>query len=226
MMSNEFFKCEFLKKSKEINTMEELLKLFSDITADETNLIMFDSCVAIKHAATGKYLSSVSNLYYKTGTKDQAVFAGETLPEPNTLWIITSGSQSTREPPYNNFVFYDEEINLTHKMTDVYLSCSHNCHSPLSKYSEIFCYTLYGSSFSIDWKLKHYKTTNNCGTYVKSQDKIILQNDKHNKILRSHELEFDLNNKTYQEVVGHDERIGGNDEVYCNIISNLVCINV
>jgi len=66
--------------------------------------------------------------------------------------------------------------------------------------------------------LKQYNSTNNC-KYVKSQDRIILQNDYNKvlRILRSHELEFNLNNKTFQEVVCHDERIGGNDEVCCDI---------
>ena len=56
----------------------------------------------------------------------------------------------------------------------------------------------------------------------KSQDRIILQNIDYNKVIRSHELEFNLNNKQFQEVVGHDERIGGNDEVCCDII-DLIC---
>ncbi|RGB36725.1 hypothetical protein C1646_696684 [Rhizophagus diaphanus] len=77
----EFFNDEFLKKSKEINSMEELLKLFGDITADEAILIKNGSCIAIKHAATGKYLNSASNLNYKTGTSQQAVFAGKTSLE-------------------------------------------------------------------------------------------------------------------------------------------------
>lgn len=61
-------------------------------------------------------------------------------------------------------------------------------------------------------------STNNC-TYVKSQDRIILQNDDFNKVLRSHELDFDLNNEKFQQVFGHDKRVGGNDEVCCDIIN-------
>jgi hypothetical protein len=72
-MSNEFFKSEFIRKSKEINSIEELLKLFNDITADEAVSIKKGSYVAIKHAATGKYLSSAAHLNYETGSRNQAV---------------------------------------------------------------------------------------------------------------------------------------------------------
>ena len=64
----------------------------------------------------------------------------------------------------------------------------------------------------MNWKLKQYNPTNNC-KYVKSQDRIVLMNNSYNKVIRSHELEFYFNNKTFQEIVCHDERIGGNDEV-------------
>ena len=64
------------------------------------------------------------------------------------------------------------------------------------------------------WTLKRYGPTNNC-KYVKSQDRIILENYSSSTVLRSHELEFNLKNKTFQEVICHDERIGGNDEVCC-----------
>ncbi|CAB5190244.1 unnamed protein product [Rhizophagus irregularis] len=156
--------------------MEELLKLFGDITEDEAILIKNDSCIAIKHAATGKYLNSASNLNYKTGTSQQAVFAGKTSLEQNA--------------PYK---------------------------SPLSNHTEVSCHPEYNrGNYNYTWKLKGYNSTNNC-IYVKSQDRIILQISG-NKILRSHELEFNLNDKSFQEVVCHDERIGGNDEWIIELI--------
>ncbi|GBB91306.1 hypothetical protein RclHR1_01850016 [Rhizophagus clarus] len=211
-MSNEFFKSEFIRKSKEINSMEELLKLFNDITADEAIFIKNDSYVAIKHAATGKYLSSLPGINYKTGSYNQAVFAGETLPEPNTIWTITFNT---------NFAFDDSQIYLTHEMSGRMLICCHNQYeSPLSKHTEVNCYVGYEyGGYSAAWKLKMRNSTNNC-TRVKSQDRIILQNNDYNKVLRSHELEFNLNDKSYQEVFCHDERIGGNDEWIIELIED------
>lgn len=51
---------------------------------------------------------------------------------------------------------------------------------------------------------------NNC---ILSKEIINLQNLEAKLILRSHDFTFTLANKDYQEVVGHDKRIGGNDEV-------------
>ncbi|EXX75995.1 hypothetical protein GLOIN_2v1598963 [Rhizophagus irregularis DAOM 181602=DAOM 197198] len=205
MMSNEFFKSEFIRKSKEINSIEELLKLFNDITADEAISVKNGSYVAIKHAATGKYLSSVSNLNYETGSRKQAVFAGKTSLELNAIWNIFDNKGRSN-------VFYDD-IYLMHQQTSRRLSCS--SHKSLSNYSEVNT----RSEEYTSWKLKQYNSTNNC-VYVKSQDRIILQNNYFNKILRSHELEFTINNEKFQEVVCHDERIGGNDEWIIELIDN------
>ncbi|CAB4495075.1 unnamed protein product [Rhizophagus irregularis] len=92
------------------------------------------------------------------------------------------------------------------------LSCS--SYKSLSNYSEVNTRT--SAEYAI-WKLKQYNSTNNCA-YVKSQDRIILQNNYFKKILRSHELEFTINNEKFQEVVCHDERIGGNDEWIIELI--------
>ncbi|GES92679.1 hypothetical protein GLOIN_2v1598936 [Rhizophagus clarus] len=180
--------------------------------ADEAIFIKNDSYVAIKHAATGKYLSSLPGINYKTGSYNQAVFAGETLPEPNTIWTITFNT---------NFAFDDSQIYLTHEMSGRMLICCHNQYeSPLSKHTEVNCYVGYEyGGYSAAWKLKMRNSTNNC-TRVKSQDRIILQNNDYNKVLRSHELEFNLNDKSYQEVFCHDERIGGNDEWIIELIED------
>jgi hypothetical protein len=57
-----------------INSMDELIKEFEDIVMDESNIIRYGSIVALKHVATGKYLTSIEDLYYTTGSKDQLVY--------------------------------------------------------------------------------------------------------------------------------------------------------
>ncbi|RGB36726.1 hypothetical protein C1646_813873 [Rhizophagus diaphanus] len=205
---NEFSKSEFIRKSKEINSIEELLKLFNDITADEAILVKNGDFVAIKHAATGKYLSSVSNLNYETGSCNQAVFAGKTSLELNAIWNIFDNKNQSN-------IFYDD-IYLVHQPTSRRLNCTY--YKSLSNYSEVSCYNNYPTNHTI-WKLKQYNSTNNCA-YVKSQDRIILQSNYLKKILRSHELEFTINNEKFQEVVCHNERIGGNDEWIIELIDN------
>ena len=56
--SNNFFKEEFSKESKNLYSVGEVLKLFSDIIYDEPRLIRYGSCVALRHVVSGKYLSS------------------------------------------------------------------------------------------------------------------------------------------------------------------------
>ena len=66
------------------------------------------------------------------------------------------------------------------------------------------------------WKFNHSKSENlqNLQDYLKSNDIINLSNDAgKNVILRSHDVQFTIGNDTFQEVVCHNERLGGNDEV-------------
>ena len=68
----QLFLTEFFKRKEQIKSMNDLIKKFMDIVADESNLIKngsVDSVVALKHVATGKYLSSIENLHYTTGAR-------------------------------------------------------------------------------------------------------------------------------------------------------------
>ena len=53
---------EFYKKMKNVNSINELIKEFEDIVEDESKLIKNGSIVALKHVATGNYLSSIELL--------------------------------------------------------------------------------------------------------------------------------------------------------------------
>jgi hypothetical protein len=64
---------EFYEKMKNVNSINELIKRFEEIVLEESNLIRNGSVVVLKHVATGKYLSSIKNLYYTTGSKNQLV---------------------------------------------------------------------------------------------------------------------------------------------------------
>ncbi|EXX76077.1 uncharacterized protein OCT59_013587 [Rhizophagus irregularis] len=80
--------------------MNDLVKEFAKIIADESNLIRNNSIVALKHdVATGKYLSSIDNLCYITGSKNQLAFAGSPEPDLNALWKISTFKE--KFPMYN-----------------------------------------------------------------------------------------------------------------------------
>ena len=69
---NEFYKLEFTKRVNDVNSVDEILKVFSDVVFDELNIIKYDSLITLKHVATGKYLSR-SNIKYQTGSKRRVV---------------------------------------------------------------------------------------------------------------------------------------------------------
>ena len=67
------------------------------------------------------------------------------------------------------------------------------------------------------WKFNHVNKDHQ--GYLKSNDIIHLSTLKYGQkvFLRSHEIKFTIGDRSFQEVVCHDERLGGNDEV-----SNLI----
>ena len=75
-----------------------------------------------------------------------------------------------------------------------------------------------------NWKFNHSKLENYKG-YLKSNDTINLSIKKmydnygrssqygQVEFLRSHDIQFTIGNDSFQEVICHNERLGGNDEV-------------
>jgi hypothetical protein len=64
---------KFYERMRNVNSINELIKRFEEIVFEESNLIKNGSIVALKHVATGKYLSSIKSLHYTTGSKKQLV---------------------------------------------------------------------------------------------------------------------------------------------------------
>jgi hypothetical protein len=67
-------------------------------------------------------------------------------------------------------------------------------------------------------RINHSDLGNHQGYFI-SNDTINLKIDSY-ECLRSHDVQFTIENDTFQEVVGCDERLGGNenDEVSCFIL--------
>ncbi|PKC16667.1 hypothetical protein RhiirA5_394199 [Rhizophagus irregularis] len=219
---------EFYEKMKNVNSINELIKRFEEIVLEESNLIRNGSIVALKHVATGKYLSSIKNLRYTTGSKSQLVFIGSSEPIPNSLWKIefgdelaayTDNSIKLRHVKSNTFlgIFYHYYDNINHRYICDYYK------SPSTNHTEVSCKNTDDRYWNGNWKFNHSKLENYQG-YLKSNDTIILcimrvydvnanyiQNGQY-EILRSHDIQFTVENDTFQEVVCHNERLGGNDE--------------
>ncbi|PKC05794.1 hypothetical protein RhiirA5_501839, partial [Rhizophagus irregularis] len=187
----------------------------------------------LKHVATGKYLSSINNLSYNTGSSSQLVFAAENSKfSPNSLWRIkfnnnelaTYGStyitlQHVRSNKflvinYGKLTYYYSGINSEY--------CYHK--SPSANHTEVSCDNITNHSYWVkDWEFNHAKIGNHQG-FLKSNDIINLRikkfydnngarcQDGQYEFLRSHDIQFTVGNDTFQEIVCHNERLGGNDE--------------
>ncbi|GBB96135.1 hypothetical protein RclHR1_02690020 [Rhizophagus clarus] len=207
---------EFYEKMENIDSINELIKRFEEIILEESNLIRNGSIVALKHVASGKYLSSVKNLCYKTGSKLQLVFAGNSKPVPNSLWKIEFNSKLA--------TYTDTSITLQHVKSNGLLGIeSHSFFfydyrkSPSTSHTEVSC----DGNENI-WDFRNSKLENHQG-YLKSNDIINLSikkscdrngptQDGEVIFLRSHGIQFTIENATFQEVFCHNKRLGGNDE--------------
>ncbi|GBB90571.1 hypothetical protein RclHR1_17580002 [Rhizophagus clarus] len=282
------FLTEFYKRMNNINSMDELIKEFDEIVMDELNIIRNGSIIALRNVATGKYLTSIEDLNYTTGSKNQLVFTGDSKFDPNALWYIYDTSQSTNK---DNYIFTKSDINFKHKISGQQLGICHYCNviqvqvqvqnqnqnqifqgqfgqnpyenlnpnqyqyqyqyqnqnqtqhqnqnriqyniqykyhtSPTSNHTEVSCI----NDEEIKWKLIHSRMENNQG-YLRSNDVVNISikklydingpiQDGQVEFLRNHDIQFTIGNDTFQEVVCHNERLGGIDKWCIELIKKL-----
>ncbi|GBC45796.2 hypothetical protein GLOIN_2v1543797 [Rhizophagus irregularis DAOM 181602=DAOM 197198] len=173
----------------------------------------------LRHVATGKYLSSVENLCYKTGSKLQLVFVRGSDPGPNSLWKIQFNKELA--------TYTDTSITLQHTKSNKLLGISWygsgNSYSyqksPTFGSTEVNC----GGNAS-EWKFNYSKSEENHESYLKSNDIIYLSIKKSVdrsgrtthigsvEFLRCHDVRFTIGNDNFQEIVCHNERLGANDD--------------
>ncbi|GBB86650.1 hypothetical protein RclHR1_13010006 [Rhizophagus clarus] len=227
---------EFHKKMKNVNSISELIEKFEEIALEESKVIINDSIVALKHVATGKYLSSSVNLKYTTGSKSQLVFAGSPYPDSNSLWRVNFKNNGlatyTTHTTHTNALLTLQHVNSGYKFLGIFygmynnygISTEYYYHkSPSTNHTEVGCWDNNPHSYCLtNWKLNHAKKEDQ--GFLKSNDIINLsfkreyddygnydQNGQY-EFLRSHDIQFTIGNDTFQEVVCHNERLGGNDE--------------
>ncbi|CAB4388966.1 unnamed protein product [Rhizophagus irregularis] len=218
----------------EINDIEEQKKiLYKSLPNNHFNYVsneFFEKMknkwiyCSFKHVATGKYLSSIKNLCYTTGSRKQLVFVGSSEHIPNSLWKIEFGDELAT---YANNSIKLQHV-LSHKFLGIYYYYYDNTNryyiseyskSPSTNYTEVSCYNNTDHDYGYwngDWMFNHSKLENHQG-FLKSNDIINLNIKKiyaNNEVefLRSHDIQFTIGNDVFQEVVCHNERLGGNDE--------------
>lgn len=164
----------------------------------------------------------------------------------NSIWVISTADKLPDKPSESEPVFYGNIFYLFHKTTGKKVDIDQSYKSPVTQNAEgmykcdiflfiilsiniIYIYIYYIivsiTSFKNETRCQlmatnSAKNNNDC---ILSKDIITLKNSG-NYILRSHEFTFTNDNKTYQEVVGHNERIGGNDEVCLFVKVYKICL--
>ncbi|RGB41917.1 hypothetical protein C1646_810326 [Rhizophagus diaphanus] len=204
-LPNDFFRNEFIKHYDDIKTMNDLVICFESTLNEYSRFILNGSVVALKHVATGKYLTS-SIKHYETGSKNQVVFCGKSLRDSNSAWTIKC-LQSPEFLPYESIIY------LQHNNTNNFLEiCSdrHNL-SPVSKLTEVSC----GSNNNYSdytWILDRSKPESK-DEYLKTQDIILLRNKypdyltnkQKEEVLGCKDIMFTIGEDEYQEVYAHSK---------------------
>ncbi|GES94978.1 hypothetical protein GLOIN_2v1767419 [Rhizophagus clarus] len=238
---------EFYKKMENVDSINKLIKEFEDFVAYESKLIISESIVALKHVATGNYLSSMENLRYETGIKSQLVFAlGSPEPGPNSLWKIKFNNKELAT--YGN-----THITLQHVKSNMFLGLNYGKHyyntfgdyvynhyeyfyhkSPTTNYTEVSCNNITNSDYWVkDWEFNYAKEGNH-QDFLKSNDivnfSIKKMHDNNGKyistgqyeFLRSHDVQFTIGKNAFQEVVCHNEKLGENDKWCVELIKQYI----
>ncbi|RIA82716.1 hypothetical protein C1645_493267 [Glomus cerebriforme] len=151
---------EFYKKMENVNSINELINEFENIVLEESNLIRNESIVALKHVVTGKYLSSILNLCYTTGSKSQSVFVSP-APDPNSLWKIQFENKQLANADTSITLQHIKSNQFLGLFYDSYYEVNSNMYvygypkSPVTEHTEVCC-----GRNNVNWKFNHSKLKN------------------------------------------------------------------
>ncbi|CAB4495252.1 unnamed protein product [Rhizophagus irregularis] len=206
------FKNQITKKEDIMEFCKSMVHPSIDVSkAKQRKLIRFGSCITLKHVATGKYLTSC-NVRYKTGSLRKIVFASQTLSNPNSLWIVSDYDQKNESNP---IIYGKSKVYFLNKGVNENIVISKTYKSPSTGNWEVSCI------LSRHMHLIESDSTNNDdSTYIKSKEIINIRDGDVKFILRSNEFLFTIDNETYQEVVGHEGRVDGNDKWCIELFEN------
>ncbi|RIA90677.1 MIR motif-containing protein [Glomus cerebriforme] len=196
----------FRNRIENLDSFDEMIEIFKDVMLEHRSQIRYGSKIALKHIATGRFLSS-TDIKYETGLKQQMVFCNGWQPDKqHDFWIVIPPCKKHYKP--GNPITFNSVIGLKHQKTGLNLH-SHSLNygeSPITKQQEVTCYGLLNDDDN--WVLKRHSTTSSYDDsgYWMVGDIISLRHDRTKKSLSSHD--FMINNG-YQEVTchadGHEE---------------------
>ncbi|CAB4388948.1 unnamed protein product [Rhizophagus irregularis] len=208
---------KFLDIIDDIESLSDLILRFNKLLIGPTlsTNIKNGSVVALKHVYTGKYLSTIENLRYKTGSGSQMVYLGGSELDRSSLWIIKFDKDFATTDTYINlqqrFGKFDKFLGMRYYYE--YSDRKYYYSSP-SDHLEVSCNIMKKNYSDNDWRFD-FCDLNNQG-YLKPNDIITLStkneilNDRY-EYLRGHDYQVTIGDEIYYEVICHDKVIGAND---------------
>ncbi|RGB27670.1 hypothetical protein C1646_768795 [Rhizophagus diaphanus] len=209
-------KKKFLDKIDDIKSLSDIFLRFNNLLIEPTFNIFIKngSIVALRHVSTGRYLSTIENLRYETGSRSQMVFLGDTEPHNTSLWKIkfdkdyaTIDTFMTLQQRFDKFLGLRYIYNNTYKRRENYYK------SP-SQNTEVSCNVIKENDNDNKWR---FDTNDlNYQGCLKSNDIITLSikneivKDRY-EFLRGHDFQVIIGKEVYEEVVCHNKGIGVND---------------
>ncbi|PKC63673.1 hypothetical protein RhiirA1_537606 [Rhizophagus irregularis] len=189
--------------SSDKNSFDKVIETFRDVMLEHRRQIRYGSKIALKHVATGRFLSS-KDIRYDTGSKQHIVFCGNWQPDRQTdFWIVIPPHKQNRKA--GNPVAFNSLIGCKHQQTSRNLHSHNIIESPKTKQQEVTCA---GPDTNDIWLLQRHSINsdyNNSGHW-EIGDTISLRHDNTKKSLSSHDF---LLNDGNQEVTchadGHEE---------------------
>ncbi|GBB91960.1 hypothetical protein RclHR1_19440001 [Rhizophagus clarus] len=207
-------KNKFLDKidDENIESLNDIFLRFNNILIEPTiNINIKDgSIIALKHVATGKYLSTIENLRYETESNSQMVFLGDSELNSTSLWKIQFDKEYATTDTFITFQhLFDKFLGIRYRNNnrrDYYKSPSGN--------TEVSCNVIKGNDNNNKWRFDLGDLKNQ--GYLKSNDIITLSIKNERLIdqfqfLRGHDFHVTSEDETYFEVICHDKAIGAHD---------------
>ncbi|EXX64145.1 hypothetical protein RhiirA1_534184 [Rhizophagus irregularis] len=209
-------KKKFLDKIDDIKSLSDIFLRFNNLLIEPTSnfFIKNGSIVALRHIATGKYLSTIENLRYETGSGSQMVFLGDTEPHHTSLWKIKFDKDYAT---IDTFVTlqqrFDKFLGIRYDYSNYYKRRENYYKSP-SQNTEVSCNVIKENDNDNKWR---FDTNDlNYQGCLKSNDIITLSikneivKDRY-EFLRGHDFQVNIGKEVYEEVVCHNKGIGVND---------------
>ncbi|GBB91961.1 hypothetical protein RclHR1_19440002 [Rhizophagus clarus] len=209
-------KNKFLDKIDDIKSMDDIILVFNDLLIKQPISINIKngSIIALKHVATGKYLSTIENLRYETGSGSQVVFLGGEELDRSSLWIIKFDKVFASTDTFINFQQRFGKFDKFLGMRYYYNYDDKYYYKSPSEHTEVSCNVMEKNDNDNDWRFD-FSDLNNRG-YLKPNDIITLSiknevlKDRY-EYLRGHDYRVTIGGEIYYEVICHDKVIGTYD---------------